>query len=385
MPLLHHPLPSLVRLDVEFMNPRSLQKSLESFPNFSPNIRKLFISVYDRDQFIKIEPNYLCHWRNLCVVSCIQVALDRKAFMHLSRMPALTWPECALSATVTFPVSDSPLSLSTLRKIVLSSNFLDPISRLLSQTRLPAIKEFSAFIDDRPSRQELSSFLASVQTSDAGNTVQELLLYQSCDFLGNSLRSETPLLGSKDLQPCLQFSNLRRLCLNIEWNVGLTDDGVLELVSKCPRLEDLRINEHWGWNSRGGITPGGLVQLLQTRQSLRRLALLIDTRGYTEIRESLASLGLTSPTFSTLNVLSSIIEAELVPAIATLLSDIAACTTNYLFFSAWEYLVVDHPNTRNFGVMSKVESMNHSVGPHHCSDLRLRQRNRITCLRAEQG
>ena len=150
------------------------------------------------------------------MVSCIQVALDRKAFMHLSRMPALTWLECALSATVTFPVSDSPLSLSTLRKIVLSSNFLDPISRLLSQTRLPAIKEFSAFIDDRPSRRELPSFLASVQTSDAGNTVQELLLYQSCDFLGNSLRSETPLLGSKDLQPCLQFSNLRRLCLNID-------------------------------------------------------------------------------------------------------------------------------------------------------------------------
>ena len=348
MPLLHHPLPSLVHLDVEFKNSRLLQKSFESFPNFSPNIRELFISVYGGDQFIEIDPNYLCRWRNLCVVSCIQVALDRNAFMHLSRMSALTRLECALSAT--FPASESPLSLPNLREMCLNSDFLGPTSRLLSQAQLPAITNFTTFIVNCPSIQELSSFLSGVQMSCAGSTIKELLLLQSCDPSDNSFRSEAPLLASKDLKPCLQFSNLRHLCLNIEWNVGLTDDEVLELASECPRMENLRINEDWGWNLRGGITPGGLIQLLQTCRSLLHLALCLDTRGYTEFLESPVSLASTlPPTFSSLNILDSIIEADSVSALASLLSCIAARTTDYFLFSAWECRkMVEHPNMEEY-------------------------------------
>ncbi|KAF8549986.1 hypothetical protein OG21DRAFT_1500086 [Imleria badia] len=349
MPLLHLPLPSLVYLVVDFKNPDLFLDSSKSFPNFSPHIRDIFISVLGTRgaSFYKIEPDYFCRWRNLCDVGCHQVALDRDALVHLSRIPTLTRLECALSTT--FPASDSFLSLSNLLHMTLKSDFLDPVSRLLSQTRLPAIKNFFAFVGNRPSRQELTSFLAGLQTSGTGNTIEELLLLQSCDSSSNSLRSEAPLLGLKDLWPCLEFSNLRHLRLNIEWNVDLADSDVLELAA-LPQLDSFRINDDWGWNSRGGITPGGLVRLLQTCPSLRRLNLVLDTRGYTELpsTQTLANLGLTlTPSFC-IDVLDSIIEAESVPAIATLLSGIAACT-GYFFFRAWSGRgMAEHPNMKEY-------------------------------------
>ncbi|KAF8440838.1 hypothetical protein L210DRAFT_3313877, partial [Boletus edulis BED1] len=82
-------------------------------------------------------------------------------------------------------------------------------------------------------------------------------------------------LGLEDLRPCMKFNNLRSLLFDIGWNVGLTDSDVLALVAAWPRLELLVVNPGWGWNSRGGITVGGLVRLLQTRPSLRILALAL--------------------------------------------------------------------------------------------------------------
>ncbi|KAG6377248.1 hypothetical protein JVT61DRAFT_1308 [Boletus reticuloceps] len=105
--------------------------------------------------------------------------------------------------------------------------------------------------------------------------------------------------------------------IRYEWNVGLTDSYVLALATAWPWLEVLLINEEWGWNLQCGITPGGLVRLLQTCQSLLGLALALDTRGYTEppSSEVLASFQSTLlPAFS-VDILDSSIEAESMPAI----------------------------------------------------------------------
>ena len=149
----------------------------------------------------------------------------------------------------------------------------------------------------------------------------------------NGRKAETPLLGLDDLRPCMAFSSLRRIELNTEWNVGLTDSDLPRLIPAWPNLEHLLINEYFGWNTRGGITPDGLVQLLQTCRSLRAIAIAIDTRGYTEVpptSRALTSLGLTSPAAFHINVLDSIIEADSVPAIAAcLVTSIVPCPNNF--------------------------------------------------------
>ncbi|KAF8550070.1 hypothetical protein OG21DRAFT_1514486 [Imleria badia] len=112
------------------------------------------------------------------------------------------------------------------------------------------------------------------------------------------------------------------------------DSELLALALAWPHLEDLLINLSWGWSTLGGITPNGLLQLLQKCPSLAWITLAIDTRGYTELPPSglLASLGLTSPRTIYLDVLDSVIQAESVPAVAAFLG----CTPCSTFsFTAW--------------------------------------------------
>ncbi|KAF8443666.1 hypothetical protein L210DRAFT_810366, partial [Boletus edulis BED1] len=85
-----------------------------------------------------------------------------------------------------------------------------------------------------------------------------------------------PLLGFEDLQPCLVFSNLRVMDINVGWNVDLTDGDLLTLASAWPCLEDLSINMDGGWNTAAGITPNGLLRLLESCRSLKSAALVID-------------------------------------------------------------------------------------------------------------
>ncbi|KAF8548440.1 hypothetical protein OG21DRAFT_1516298, partial [Imleria badia] len=240
----------------------------------------------------------------------------------LSRMPSLTRIRCQLSAT--FPYADPPLFFSNLYHLSLSTEFLDPISQLLSRIRLPAITHFTVFVECCPSKHSFSSFLASVQTSAVSNTIKELSFDERLGAQDGE--DVSGVLGFEDLQPCMTFSNLRRIHLD---HVDLLDSELLTLTSAWPHLEHLSINEDRGWRTPGGITPNGLLQLLQTCPSLKGICLAIDTRGYTEFRES---LGLSFPPPFSINVLNSSIEEESVPAIAAFLTCIAPCP-NFCFWA----------------------------------------------------
>ncbi|KAF8555281.1 hypothetical protein OG21DRAFT_1483955 [Imleria badia] len=302
------PFPSLISLEVRSIAKErlcALRGSLESFSN------KFFSSC-------------ICRWRDLHEVDCADISLDVDAFAHLSRMPALTQLEFRLSDTL-LPF-DSPLFFPNLHHLTLYSEFLDPISRLLSRTRLPAITDFAATIQTCPSKQRFSSFLASVQTSAISHTIQKLYFCQRLGVLDDSRPGEDPrVLGFEDLQSFMTFSNLRGIDLNIAWPVDFTDSELLALALAWPHLEYLLINTDWGWRTLGGITPNGLLQLLQTCRSLSRIALAIDTRGYTEFRESPASLGLSLPRTLSINVIDSRLEEQSVPAISAFFAGIAPC------------------------------------------------------------
>ncbi|KAF8550085.1 hypothetical protein OG21DRAFT_1488059 [Imleria badia] len=332
-PLLHLPFPSLTSLDLVFGDPSIFKKFLESFPKFSPNIRRLFIRVRSLEgTFVKIEPNYIRRWQDLQTFVCPLINLDTDALAYLSHMPALTRLTFKLSPSLS--PSLSPLFFSNLHDLTLHSESLQPISRLLSRARLPALTNLTAFIGSYPSRQELTSFFAGVQTSSACHTIKSLTLDQPVPSM-SAVRGQVPLLDLEDLRPCMAFRNLRCLKLNIEWNVSLTDTELLALASAWPRLEDLVINAYSGWSTLGGITPNGLLQLLRTCRSLRWVALAINTRGYTALppNESQASLGLTLPPTFYINVLDSVIEANSVTAVAAFFAGIAPCSN--FSFSAW--------------------------------------------------
>ncbi|KAF8138825.1 hypothetical protein EV363DRAFT_1445617 [Boletus edulis] len=320
--LLNMPFPSMISLFVDLVgekNLRVLQGSLESFSKFSPKIRRLSINLHQSDiTFNNFFPSHVWRWRNLETLDCAQIALNMDDLAHLSRIHTLT--RLTFMPTDALHPRDSPLCFTNLHDLRLYSESLHPISLFLSQTRLPVTTNFSAFITSRPSKLDFSSFLASMKTSGIAHVIKELQLNQGSI---NSIEDPKPTLSSEDLRPCTAFSNLRRIDLDLEWQVDLTESELLALASAWPRLQCFLINMQWGWNTPGGITPNGLIQLLRTCRSLTRIALALDTRGYTEIPRSPANLALTLPPKLSLNVVDSVIEVESTLAIAAFLVGIA--------------------------------------------------------------
>ncbi|KAN0091471.1 hypothetical protein V8E55_005037 [Tylopilus felleus] len=319
MHLLNLPFPSLIYLEIAFQNPKLFRESFKSFPKLWPNIREL--SFHLEDQSGSIEPNYICHWQNLCSVDAHFCPLDMNDLEHLSRMPALTKLEFALRRTL--PDFNTPLSFSNLRHLTLYSNSLPSISRLLLQIRLPAITDFDVWIEDCPSKQELASFFAGVRASNAGHTIKQFGLIQE-RRLSREVRSA---LDMEDMRPCMEFRNLCGIAFRINYNVCLTNSDLLTLASVWPKLEYLQINASWGWKSQYGVTPGGLVQLLQMCPLLNCIILRLDTQGYTEATPCEISKSLRLPLQHnlTIDILDAAIEAESAPAVDTFFSDIAAC------------------------------------------------------------
>ncbi|KAF8124697.1 hypothetical protein EV363DRAFT_1402984 [Boletus edulis] len=327
MPLLRLPLQSLVYLDVYFQNQCLLQQSLKSFPNFSNNFRKLRVFVRQLlgvVTFSRIESNYtICRWQNLTSVVCSQFALDAHELVHLSRMPALT--KLDFTANTTLPPFDTPLFFANLHDMTLRSESLEPISQLLFQIQLPVITGFTAYIINCPSRRHLPPFWAGFQTASSGDTIKSMWFSQPPSSSNDILRSKAIQLSLEDLRPSMAFSNLRVMYFNLGWSVGLMDSNLLTLISAWPRLERLSINPGWGWNAKGGgVTPNGLLRLLEACPSLSFSALAIDTRGVP---------GLISPRPFAIDVLDSVIEVETVPAIAAFFSGIVSCHT--LILRAW--------------------------------------------------
>ncbi|KAN0082894.1 hypothetical protein V8E55_008689 [Tylopilus felleus] len=326
--LIHLPFLSLDSLCVNFSYSQLSQGPPVSLPTLCPDVRMLSIRVRSSmSAFRKIESSHICRWQSLQSVICREVALDTDALVYLSRMPALATLHFALNATSSHP--DSFLFFSSVHDLTLNFASLNLISQLLSQTRLPAITNFSAGISSCPSGQDLSYFFAGVQTSGACHTMQTFSLTQSSYFY----RGSEAHLDLEHLQPCMAFCNLRHMELNIECNVGLTDGDVLALASAWPQLQHLLINTYWGWgwdpgSLGGGVTPGGFLRLLQMCRSLSRVAIALDTRGHTKLHPDHAPerLGLTLPPAFSIDVLDSLIRAECVAAIAAFLSGITACS-----------------------------------------------------------
>ena len=316
------------------------QRFLASFPDSSPSIKRLAVRVrHPEDTLMKLESDFLSRWGNIQSVVCPQLALGVDALGHLSRMPVLT--RLTFKQVTTLPAPDTSLSFHNLRYLTVYSKSLAPISRLFSQMQAPTITEVAVIVDSCPSRPELSSFLAALETSNAGHAIESLTLDQPFPMMTTERGPEPVVLNFEDLRPCVAFHHLRRLKLNITWNVSLRDNDVLTLASAWPHLEHFVINSYSGWNASGGVTPHGLLVLLQRCCELQWIALALDTRGYaaSPVNDSLlpatSTPRLAHPLQRTLfiNVLDSAIEAEAVPSVAAFFATIVPCAN--VSFRAW--------------------------------------------------
>ncbi|KAH0827379.1 hypothetical protein J3R83DRAFT_4032 [Lanmaoa asiatica] len=340
-PLMHHlAVPSLTSLEINFVfgDVPPFHTFPQSLGDLCPNIRRFRIRMR-RPQIGSDETisDLVCRWTNLQVLYCPYISLDIDSLSHLSRTPSLTNVSFALSAVVTDHItsSDSILLFSKLRDLEISSQSLELISRLLSHIRLPSVESLAVHVDSCPSKFILRSYLIAVQKICARHSLVSLKLTQTRSPSSTNHSLELYQLTLEDFRPCMTFDHLRRIDISTALTVNLTDDDLLELASAWPHLEYLLINEASGWKTDGGITPNGLLQLLQKLKSLHHFCLAIDTRGYKEIPPALASTRIAKFTpripFS-VNVADSIIQPESVDALAAFFGGIMRQYANVFSF-----------------------------------------------------
>ena len=220
-PLMHHlAVPSLTSLEINFVF--GDVPPFHSFPyslgDLCPNIRKFRISMrrpqVGSDEAISA---LVRRWGNLQVVICPYISFDSDALSHLSRTRSLTNLSFALNAVAADPItsSDSMLHFSKLRELEISSQSLEPISRLLTHTLLPAIEILTVFIDRCPSKHVIKSFLIGIQKSCHRHSLISLRLIQTRSPSSTNHGLERYHLTLDDIRPCMAFDQLRCLEINV--------------------------------------------------------------------------------------------------------------------------------------------------------------------------
>lgn len=330
-PLMHHlAVSSLTSLEINFVfgDVPPFHSFPQSLGDLCPNVRRFRIRMrrpqVGSDETIS---GLVRRWTNLQVLYCPYVTLDIDSLSHLSGTPSLTNLSFALSTVVTDHItsSNSILIFSKLRDLEISSHSLEFISRLLSHIRLPTLESLTVYVDSCPSKSTLRSYLTAARKICACHSLVSLKLIQIRSPSATNNGLEQYQLTIDDIRPCMAFDHLRRIDINTASTVNLTDDDLFELASAWPHLEYLLINEESGWKTEGGITPNGLLQLLQRLKSLHHFCLAIDTRGYIEIPPALGSsslAGFTPRVPLSVNVADSIIQPESVDALAAFFGEI---------------------------------------------------------------
>jgi len=285
-------------------------------------------SVWERANPSTIS-SLICHWPNLYFVNCIRIDLNVAALSHLSRLHNLRYLEFRLYAEVADSIwsaqsGTSILTFSALRTLRMTSRSLASDWKFLHHFRLPVIEELAVSPRVALTMPELISFFAVLEETCTHNTLVGLNLIHedSLDFESSSSVSEIDedlppyYITFNHLLPLTVFANILIIYVSLSCDVDLNECELLCLASSWPRLECFSVCSRQHWTPSSGITPGGFVQLLERCRSLKRLHILFDTRGYTEIPRGHPWSGLTIPKEASLHLQSSPIEEESINALA---------------------------------------------------------------------
>jgi len=342
LPAIHFASPLLTYLDIR----NAPREDVSVYTNLlntlvprCPNIRNIRIQVAHNVEFGEAVHRHLCSLNKLRIVDCLDVPISVDVIPHLSSVSTLSWLSFTLNTETPDPIPppSSALVFSQLVYLEIVSEFLESVTCLITHIRLPAVQVLIMPFPTCPSNSTVKSYLTTLQKTCSSNTLTDLRLLNLRSFLAYipGFIDHTPhnhRLNFDDIRPCMAFSNLRAIHINLEWSVDLTDGDLLKLVSAWPNIEHLVINDHWGWRTTNGITLDGLVQILQSCVFLWDLCIAINVESATEISQHLDDINFSPRDQFQLNVADSPIQAEFVPALGTIFSFLGFSCDN---FSSW--------------------------------------------------
>lgn len=325
-----------------------------------PNIKKVRIQVANDAAFGETVYRHLCCLKNLQVVDCLDVPMPANVIPRLSRISTLTRLSFTLNTQSPLPITppSSALVFSRLVYLEIISELLESVTSLITHMRLPVTQVLIVPFPSCPSKETVKSYLTTVRNISSPKSLMDLRLLNLRSSATHDLASIGHVphgyrLELDDIRPCMAFSNLRAVHINVEWSIDLTDNDLLDLVSTWPNIEHILINDQWGWRTAHGISVDGLLQVLQKCRSLWELCIAIDTQNSgLAIKESSSRGGgdvdfdFSSRRQLWLNVADSAIRPEAVPALGVALSVLGLAYDRFLAWSGSE--MKDIPGATKF-------------------------------------
>ncbi|KAF9225243.1 hypothetical protein BS17DRAFT_730527 [Gyrodon lividus] len=294
---------------------------LGSLRHLCPNVKdvQIFTPQLNDTLSTDIVSELLCSWANLRSVKCRSI--NGNAFLHLASMDTLEVLGFTFDRrSFKHILGTSIIQFPSLRRLFVTPLALPSMSKIMRQLRV-SIEVLGVSFGGWPTNQHIRSFLTTLQESCAHDPMHCIDLRQLDLSDQAAVDPQTYTLTFEDLFPLACFSNLTSVTLDTGYFVYLEDDDMLSLGASWPNIRQLSINEQRGWGTSSGLTPRGLVRLLQKCKLLQNLCVVIDTRDFSSIPLDRPSYG--SVVNSTcINVLDSVIDPQSATALAAFLSDV---------------------------------------------------------------
>jgi hypothetical protein len=257
---------------------------LGSLRHLCPNVKQVQILPTPKHDTLPtdIVSELLCSWTDLQTVKCRSI--NGNALLYLATLETLE----VLSFTFDrrsfkHSLGTSIVQFPALRRLFITSLALPSLSKMMRQLRMSIEALFIGF-GGWPTIQHIQSFAITIQESCAQGDMHFIDLRQ-LDISDPAVQAPagTGPLTLGDLFPLTCFSNLVSVNLDTGYIVNLGDDDMLALGTAWPNIRHLSINEQRGWRTSSGLTPQGLVRLLQQCKFLRKLCIVIDTSDFSAI------------------------------------------------------------------------------------------------------
>ncbi|KAG9316176.1 hypothetical protein JVU11DRAFT_2197 [Chiua virens] len=334
IPPVHVAVPSLTSLDVSlglvFPRTHPLLELLDTVVNVCLNLKQFRIHVLSPGLDSEAINRFIRSIPNLQILECDGFLFDAPTILHLSKLSSLIYFKYTVIPDADWMLSScSELVFQTLRQLEMKCPLLEPASLLLSRTRLPAMEHLDVALSRNPQKDVLRTYVETVRHVCSPNTLTKFVI-NSKNPLGirysGALDRSLSNLALDDLSPCMMFTNLRHMKINLQWSVDMTDSDLLALASAWPYIQTLSINDKWGWRTTGGgITLHGFSQLLQQCRQLSTLCIAIRTESRVDIATMHRSEGgifdrpsmSTTGSLLTINLLDSPIQPVDVPMLVT--------------------------------------------------------------------
>ncbi|KAF9465182.1 hypothetical protein BDZ94DRAFT_1254739 [Collybia nuda] len=211
-------------------------------------------------------------------------SLNASAIRHLASIPYLHFLRSPNSATQILQalalVASHPFK--SMRHLEMSGASLSTWPALLMRLRPHQLVSVALDFEALPSGLDIQRFFLALKETSASPGLRALRLNQP--WKPQSARVSTQIiLDFGILEPLLAFNNLQTLHIALVCAITLDDSHITQMAKSWPKLQNLQLGCHLGWEKPSSITHRGLLAVAASCPELETLTISFDASELRDI------------------------------------------------------------------------------------------------------